>query len=122
MSTALAELYRHNLWANLLLLDVCEQLNQAQPDAAAQGTYGRVRDTLQHIFGAEERYMNRIMGKGPEPHRISEKGDFPGFDALRTGARRSGEALIEIAEKARPSRVLKGTWHGQPYEFPSWSC
>lgn len=118
MSAALVELYKHNLWANLRLLDICERLDDRQLNASAQGTYGRVRDTLLHMLGSEERYVKRIMGKGPEPHRISEQDDLPGFEALEAGARWSGEALIEIAAKARPSRVLRGVWRGQPYEIP----
>src|SRR3954469_7393220 len=96
MSEDLAELYKHNLWANLRLLDICAALTDEQLDLAAPGTYGSVRNTLVHIFGAEERYVLRLRGGAPEqPPR--ERGPFPGIEELRNIASASGNALIEIA-------------------------
>ena len=115
MPTALVELYKHNLWANLRLLDLCAGLNDEQLDAAAPGTYGRVRDTLVHIFAAEERYVKLFTGSQPE-HPLRESEGFPGIEELRERARRSGEALIEVAGRFRSSRILRGKWRsGEPY-------
>ena len=44
MSKDLAEFYKHNLWANLRLLDKCATLTDEQLDLAAPGTYGSVQD------------------------------------------------------------------------------
>ena len=35
---AIVELFRHNLWANLRLLEACESLTPAQLQATAVGT------------------------------------------------------------------------------------
>ena len=118
MATALAELYRHNLWANLRLLDACAVLGDEHLDASAPGTYGRVRDTLVHLFAAEERYVALLSGRRPE-RLLSERDPFPGFEELRARARRSGEALIEIAGRTRANRVLRGTWRDEPYAMPA---
>ena len=95
----LAELYRHNAWANLKLLDACAELTDAQLDVSTAGTYGRLRDTLVHICAAEERYVTRLTAKRPEAP-LREADGFPGFEELRDRSRRSGEALVAIARDA----------------------
>ncbi len=65
MNTALAELFRHNLWANRRLLDLCAGLGDELLDASTPGTFGRVHDTLQHIVDAEEGYLRRYLCKIP---------------------------------------------------------
>jgi uncharacterized damage-inducible protein DinB len=60
MSTVSVEFFKHNLWANLRLLDACSTLGDEHLSASVPGTYGSVRDTLVHIFGAEGRYVSRI--------------------------------------------------------------
>ena len=65
MATGLAGFFKYNLWANLRLLDTCEQLTDAQLDAVFPGTYGSIRVTLKHLLGAEERYAARSAGGFP---------------------------------------------------------
>ncbi len=95
----LVELYRHNAWANLALLDACAGLTDVQLDVSAAGTYGRLRDTLVHICAAEERYVTRLTSERPEKP-LREADGFPGFDDLRERSRASGEALVAIATGA----------------------
>jgi uncharacterized damage-inducible protein DinB len=118
MTTPLVEMFKHNLWANLQVLDACSKLNPQQLNTVIPGTYGSIRDTLLHIFGAEERYVARLR---EEPRPASrEKGEFPGFDELRAAATASGEALIQLAEQGAPVEVLRGTQgDGRPFEIAS---
>jgi uncharacterized damage-inducible protein DinB len=119
MSKALAELFKHNLWANLRLLDSCEKVEETHLDANTAGTYGRVRDTLVHIFAAEERYVFLLTGRLAErPLRESE--GYPGIEELRSRARNSGGSLVEVAESARPTKILRGVRpaSGQPFVLP----
>ncbi len=113
MQTALVEIFKHNLWANLRLLDACEGLDDEQLDARAPGTYGRVRDTLLHLVACEEIYVNLLKGQEPV-YTVFEGAGFPSFEQLRELTRRSGEELIRIAERAEPPRVLRGTWRTRP--------
>ncbi len=116
MNAGLVDFYKHNLWANLHLLDACAHLTDEQLDASAPGTYGRIRDTLVHLFRAEERYLIRLTGQPPEsPLR---PGEFPGIATLREHARRSGEGLIAVADTVDPALVLRGTLDGEPFELP----
>ena len=115
---ALVELFKHNLWANLRLLDVCAGLDATQLDATAPGTYGSIRDTLVHLFGAEGRYVALLHSQSPDP-TFGERVGFPGWEELRCRATQSGEALIQIAEDFDAARVLRGTRGGEAYELPA---
>lgn len=117
MSVLLAELYRHNLWANLRLVDACAGLSDAQLDATVHGTAGSIRGTLLHIAGAEQRYVHLLGGSEPA-HRVHERDGWPGAEALRAGLRESGQALTGIAETADPVRVLSTTYQGRVETLP----
>ena len=49
MTTNLQQLFRHNLWANRLILDACAQLSPVQPEASVVGTHGSVGRTLAQL-------------------------------------------------------------------------
>lgn len=106
MTQILLDLYRHHLWANLRVLDYCE----AQPfellDRKIAGTYGTPRETLVHIFGAEEGYSGRLRGAFFDD-ALSEGDAFTNFDDLRRRARRTGEALLEAAATTPPDRMFR---------------
>ena len=56
----LTTLFSHHLWANLSLFERCADLTDEQLDTTVVGTYGAIRDTLQHIVLAEQNYFHRI--------------------------------------------------------------
>ncbi len=114
MDATLTELFKHNLWANLRLLDACAVLSDDQLDASAPGTFGRVRDTLVHILGAEEHYVGLLTDRRFED-ALGPGSSFPGFEDLRRRAQRSGEALITLAAQVQPAQTLRGTRQGRPY-------
>jgi uncharacterized damage-inducible protein DinB len=118
MSTILSELFRHNLWANLTLLDACAPLTDAQLDATVPGTYSTIRDTLKHLAGAEHRYVALLTDS--KPTRSIEREEWPGIDGLREALTQTGQALTEIAEREQPGRILRGMRGDEPYEMPAW--
>lgn len=107
MSNSLAELFKHNLWANLQMIDVCEKLTDEQLDATFPGTYGTIRNTLVHLVGEEERYLDRLAGRPRSAYR--EREGFKSFDLIREIATASGESLIQIVEQNNLPDVLRGT-------------
>lgn len=117
MDTTLVALYRHNLWANLRLLDACADLDEETLGAGVAGTYGSVQETLVHILWNEENYVGLLTGDRPETslRDLFQAEGFPGFDELRRRARRSGEALIELAGDDPHARELQGSFQGRPY-------
>jgi uncharacterized damage-inducible protein DinB len=113
----LVTLFRHNLWANLLLFDACAPLDEGQLATTVVGTYGTLYDTLNHIARAEQGYLIHLTGRQPEA-RLREE-HKPSLDALRAHVRQSGEGLIAVAAAATPADVVKMEWDGQhwPYSF-----
>ena len=89
----------YNRWANLQLLEECRDLTQAQMELTVPGTYGTIAATFMHLLGAEQRYLRRLTGAEPV---LSEKDGFPGIAALMEHARRSGDALVEVARRLGP--------------------
>ena len=113
MNAGLVDFYKHNLWANLRLLDACAVLTDEQLAASAQGTYGRICDTLVHLFRAEASYLARLVGQEPE-NQLS-RDVFPGTVTLCEHARRSGEGLIAVASTVDLEQVVQGTYEGESY-------
>jgi uncharacterized damage-inducible protein DinB len=107
VSAGLSDFFKYNLWANLRLLDACAQLSDAQLDETMQGTYGSVRETVMHLFSAEEGYARHFnfTGRAPIPP-LKESETFPGFDELRRRAERSGKELIALAEQGNLDHIL----------------
>ena len=112
----LTTLFRHNLWANLRLLERCAELTSEQMDARIPGSRGSIHDTLQHIVTAEQSYFSRIStgqmhrrpGDGP-PVTIAEM-----MDALRA----TGRGLIEWAPKVQAEDTVLVDWDGTPRDVP----
>ncbi len=115
MTIGLPDFFKYNLWANLRLLDACAQLSDAQLDATTKGTFGSVRETLMHLFAAEEGYVRALTGKIPTPP-LADLTHFPDFDELRRRAERSGKELITVAEQGELSQILY--LDGGSYEAP----
>ena len=107
MTTGLPDFFQYNLWANLRVLDACTHLSDAQLDATTKGTFGSVRETLMHLFTAEEGYARHFnfTGTAPTP-RLADLTTFPGFDELRRRVQRSGKELIAMAEQTDLNQVL----------------
>ena len=107
MTTGLSEFFKYNLWANLRLLEACSQLTDAQLDFTTQGVYGSIRETLIHIVAGEERDMRDCnLAHLILTPQLDESTPFPGFNELQQRTKRSGTALIQVAEQADPNAIL----------------
>jgi uncharacterized damage-inducible protein DinB len=114
----LAELFRHNLWANLTLLDLYATLSEEILATSVPGTYGGIRETLTHLVGAEERYLSALVG-GPERRNPTLEATAPDVATLREHAHQSGAGLIAYAGTVESNPTLDVTWRGQTYEMPA---
>lgn len=107
ITTGLPDFFKYNLWANQRLLDACAHLSDPQLDATTKGVFGSVRETLMHLFTAEEGYSRHFNFTGPAPTpRLADFTHFPGFDELQQRAERSGKELIAIAEQGDLGHIL----------------
>jgi uncharacterized damage-inducible protein DinB len=116
MANVLVDLFRHNTWANERLIEACAEFDDATLDATGDGTYGSVRDTLVHLFGAQGRYVRTLMGEAPEP-MVSEREPWPGFETLRASAAASHRGLEEVAARADSMGPVSREWQGQLVEL-----
>jgi uncharacterized damage-inducible protein DinB len=119
MNTALVELFKHNRWANLRLLDLCAGLSDEVLRASTPGTFGPVHGTLHHIVHAEENYLHRLLTG--QPRQVgSQEGDLPGIAELRERATHSGSGLIEVAGRFQPGEVFQVEWDdGEVVDVPA---
>lgn len=115
-ASVLSALFKHNTWANLKLLDFCAQLSDEQLDSAAVGGFGTIRDTLQHIVGAEASYVNRVNGTLP-PQPLGPN-QFAGFSALKEAARWANTELLDLAISARADTLVRQRPPRPQYEYP----
>lgn len=111
----LVDLFRHNLWANLRLLNDCAALDDQQLAATTAGTYGSIYDTLKHFVASEQGYLNLLTFKKQGVPLGWE--DKPTLAALHTYAQRSGRGLIGAAVATAPSDVVRIKWHDGQYRL-----
>lgn len=104
MNRTLLELYRHKTWATLRLIEHCQGLADEHLDATIPGTFGTIRDTLQHLVAAEEGYFWGLTGERlaePLPDEPVPLGE------LADRIRRLGPRWELLAQDAEvPSREL----------------
>ena len=107
------DFFRQNEWANLAMIRLCQSLTDEQLDATAVGTYGSIRNTLQHIVAAEAGYAFRL---GATPTR-GLKGDnpWPGFDTLVQLVAANTQALATAARNVTDTPIRVGS-DDKPYD------
>jgi uncharacterized damage-inducible protein DinB len=108
VTDGLEDLFRHNTWANLQLIDVCSPLTSDQLGVSVDGTYGSIRRTLVHLVAAEEGYLWRLTGERPREDMSED--DWPGFEELRERAAESGDRLEVEGARTDVDRVVE--WIG----------
>ena len=112
----LSMLFRHNRWANTRILERCAGLTNDQLDTAIAGTFGSIRETLQHMVTSEQSYFVRISTgqayrhpKDAPPMTLSE---------MLTSVHRTGSGLIEWAPRVQASELVQVDWEGTPRDVP----
>lgn len=104
--TVLVVLFRHNLWANLRLIDACAALETAELETSVVGVYGSIFATLHHIARAEQHYLSILTGR--EPVNPLRRENTPEMAVIREAARLAGEGLIAYAAVVSPTDVGYG--------------
>ena len=116
MTDTLTNIFRHNLWANLRLINKCGSLNSEQMAASLPGTFGSIQDTLEHIVRAERSYFSRLSTGQPYYHPKDAKPMT--IPELLEAARETGEGLLEWAGKVKAEDTVLLEWEGSPREVP----
>ena len=107
----LAKIFEHNNWANEKIIQVCYALSDEQLDADPHSvTKGNIRNTLVHLVSSQESYLKTLTL--PLEERLHPR-TVP-FAELEESARRSGEALLALAngeEKPFEARLRTRNGH-----------
>jgi uncharacterized damage-inducible protein DinB len=109
-------LFRHNLWANLRILERCAGLTEEQLDATVAGTFGSIRDTLQHMATSERSYFSRISTG--QPYRRPKDAPPLTMAEMSESVRTSGSGLIEWASRVQANDTVQVDWQGTPRQVP----
>ena len=109
-------LFRHNLWANSALFEFCARLTDEQLDTAIDGTFGSIRNTLQHIANSEYAYWYRVTTG--QPYRRPEGAGARSLAELLESIRASGEGLIGVAPTVHAQDSVVVDWDGTPRSVP----
>ena len=112
----LTTLFSHNLWANQQLFDLCAKLTDEQLAATATGTFGSIRDTLQHIALAERGYFSRISTG--QRHHYPQDALPMTVSAMVDSVRQTGLDFIEWAQKVQAEDTVKIDWDGTLHDVP----
>ena len=112
-----ATLFRHNLWANVRLFEVCAHLSDEQLDASVTGGYGSIRDTMQHIVNSERSYLQRITTG--QPYRRPQGAPPLTMAEMQDSIRTSGEGFIVAAPNVQAQDSVAVDWEGTPRSVPS---
>jgi uncharacterized damage-inducible protein DinB len=113
---SLTTLFSHHLWANLRLLERCAGLSSEQLDATISGTFGSIRDTLQHFVTSEQSYFSRISTG--QPRRRPEDAPPLTMAEMVESLRTTGFGLIEWAPKVQADDTVEIDWEGTPRDVP----
>lgn len=113
---SLETLFRHNLWANVCIMNACAKLTPDQLATQIIGTYGSIRDTLQHIVTAERSYLHRITTG--QPLRRPEDAPPLTLPEMQASIRQSGEGLVVAAPQVKPQDSVQVTWESTPVTVP----
>jgi uncharacterized damage-inducible protein DinB len=126
MNPILVDMFRHNLWANLRLIEVCAALLGEALDTHVPGTFGSIRDTLGHLAGSEEGYLAALVGPvadetNPTLTTLRERALAAGrvldLATVREHSRVSGEGLIAYVEQVEGNPDVCVSWGDQVYEL-----
>jgi len=115
-SDTLTTIFKHNLWANLRLLESCQALSDEQFDTTLTGTYGSIRDTLQHLVLAEKGYDTRISS-GQRYHHPKDAAPMTLLE-MKASIQETGIGLIEWSQKVQADDKVPIDWDGTQREVP----
>ena len=106
----LVNLFEHNNWANLRIVEACAALRDEQLDAEPQSvTKGTIRRTLVHLVSSQYSYLRTLTL--PLEERLDAV--TVDFAELKESVRYSGGALLAIARgEQQPSRSQLQTRDG----------
>jgi uncharacterized damage-inducible protein DinB len=118
-TSVLVEIFRHNTWANLRLIEFVEQLDRRVLGTTAPGTFGSIERTLVHIVANEQAYLASIEERPPFSPLFGAT-ELPTLGELAALARETGKRLEAAAEDMQATDRIAGEFNGRPFEMAAY--
>jgi len=118
----LRTLFQFNLWADQRMLDACSKLAEEQFTRNLGSSFGSVRDTLAHLYGAEWVWNERIEGRSPTA--LVSGSTFPDYVTMRAKLEEMDRYFIHYVSRLTQQdldRVMHyKSFSGQEFSNPLW--
>jgi uncharacterized damage-inducible protein DinB len=115
-------LFQYNAWADRRLLDVCGSLTNEQFQRNLGSSFGSVRDTLAHLYGAGWAWNERFQGHSPTA--MNPAGTFSDLASVRAKLKELDQSYIDYVNKLTAQdleRVIRyKSFAGDEYSNPLW--
>ena len=120
---AIRFLFDYTYWANARILNAAGRLSSEQFIAPGKLSFGGVRGTLAHAFGAECLWRKRTQA-GFSPASLPPESEYPTLAALRTQWEAEQRLMLAYLESLT-DQALQQTFHyknmqGQEHESVLW--
>lgn len=102
----------HHKWANLRMIDFCRDLTDEQLALTVPGTFGGTLQTLRHVIANEAHYLT-FIAQAPVIEPYAQRGDFTGWDALRSKAVETADAWLAVARTIEGDPIQRNEWEGE---------
>ena len=121
-SFEIQELFRYNQWANHLILESAEKAGPERFLAHSPSSFGSLRGTLVHIYGAEYIWRMRF-DKGISPSSLPAENDFPDLVSLKTAWEQEMLAMEPYTKRLGgeiPNSIKYTNTRGVNFETSLW--
>ena len=117
-------LFQYNLWADLRTLDACSALTNEQFTRDLGSSFGSIRDTLAHLYGAEWVWNERFHDRSPSG--LPPESTYPDLASVGAKLEEMDHYYIDYVGKLTPQdleRVLRyRCLAGGESANPLWQC
>jgi uncharacterized damage-inducible protein DinB len=121
-SEQLRFLFQYNLWADRRTLDACAALTNEQFTRDLGSSFGSVRDTVVHLYGAEWLWNERLQGRLPSG--LPPTSAYADLSALRAKLEEMDRYYIDFVSNLTPQdlgRIIRYTnLAGEQRADPAW--
>ena len=115
-------MFQYNAWADRRLLDACTALTTEQFTRNLGSSFGSVRDTVAHLYGAEWVWNERFQGHSPAA--LNPAGAFPDLASVRAKLEEMDLYYIDYVSKLTQQdldRVIRyKSFSGDEFSNPLW--
>jgi uncharacterized damage-inducible protein DinB len=108
----LQDAYAYNAWANTQVFALCRDLDQAQLDEHAPGTYGTLIETLKHLVSVETAYAQMLRDQPLGTHGARDAFFAHDLAWFAETSARMGQVYTALLANAGDA------WYDEPLHVP----